>query len=142
MNKIRFLLVEDDPSAAIIAQAALEEGWAQRGIEAEVVCRANGFDALEYLQHVELLPDLIITDIKMPRLDGTKLIGLLKASTLFKAVPIIVLSTSDDEDDKRRAYMGGCAGYFVKSTDYDKFMTDLQVITDYWTLSRLPDASP
>lgn len=139
MKRIRFLLVEDDVSAALIARSALEEGWAARGVAAEVSVCCDGMDAIHHLEKVAILPDIILTDIKMPRLDGTRLIGVLKASTLFKSIPILVLSTSDEEDDKRRAFMGGCAGYFVKSSDYERFVTDLQVITEYWTLSRLPD---
>lgn len=140
INQINFLLVEDDASASIIATEALQEGWAMRGVEASVTCCANGEEAIHYLELTTELPDLIITDIRMPRMDGNRMIQLLKASPLLRGIPIVVLSTSDDEDDKRRAYMGGCSGYFVKAADYEKFMGDLQIITDYWTISKLPES--
>jgi len=140
MMKMNFLLVEDDASAAIIATEALQEGWATHGVEASVICCANGEEAIHYLEVVSELPDLIITDIKMPRMDGNRMIQVLKASPLLRGIPIIVLSTSNDEDDKRRAYMGGCAGYFLKETDYEKFLAELQLISDYWSISKLPDS--
>lgn len=138
MQTIRFLLVEDDPSAAITAQIALEEGWEKRGIKADVAVCPDGLAAIAHLEKAAELPNIIITDIKMPKLDGNRLIGILKGTSFYKHIPIIVLSTSDDPKDIERAFLGQCAGYILKSPDYDRFAADLELVQRYWELSRLP----
>jgi CheY-like chemotaxis protein len=138
VKKIRFLLVEDDVSSALIARLALEEGWEKQGVDAEVYVCSNGEEAVAYLSTVSPLPDLIITDIKMPRMDGTQLLGVLKAAERYRQIPVVMLSTSANPADVRKAFLGQCAGYIVKSIDLDAFYAAVEAIQRYWNISKLP----
>lgn len=138
MNRIRVLLVEDDVSAAIITQAALEEGWAKRGITAEIQVRPNGLKAINDLQATEVLPDLILTDIKMPILDGLRLLNLIKSDPHLRHIPVIMISTSDNPSDVAIAFQEQCAGYLLKSADFEQFSADLETLQRYWEASQLP----
>jgi CheY-like chemotaxis protein len=74
----------------------------------------------------------------MPRMNGTEFLKIAKADESLKKIPVIVLTTSNSEQDIAKSFELGAAGYMVKSVDYKKFMEIIKTIDLYWTLSKLP----
>ena len=108
----RILTVDDSPSMRMLLKASLTaQGF---NIEAAV----DGVDGLERME--ELKPDLLITDINMPNMDGFELIEAVRARSHFRGTPILVLSTEFGEDKKARAREAGATGWITKPFDADK----------------------
>lgn len=108
----KILMVDDSPSMRMLLKAALsEQGFAV--IEAE-----DGVDALERFE--DAAPDLVITDINMPRMDGFGLIEALRRGEIGGGLPILVLTTEASEEKKSRARNAGATGWIVKPFDRDK----------------------
>ena len=102
----RILTVDDSPSMRMLLRAALtEQGFTV--FEAE-----DGVDALEKLE--SLTPDLVITDINMPRMDGFGFIEEVRSDPEHRKIPILVLTTESDAEKKNRARMAGATGWIVK----------------------------
>jgi CheY-like chemotaxis protein len=113
----------------------------------EIVCCLNdGTEAIDYLdgkgkfadREKYPFPSLILTDLKMRILDGFAVLTHLKRHYLQAAIPVIVVSASDDLDDINRAYLCGASAYFVKSSDFTGLKKLLQLIYDYWTIAETP----
>jgi len=138
LSSIHFLLVEDDPSAAMIARMALEDGWGKRGITVTIETCSNGEEALQYLSRSTQIPDIIFTDLKMPKIDGKKFLTLLKNTSLLKFIPVIILTTSDDPEEIRQAFLAQCAGYILKTSNYAEFVASIEIVQRYWELSKRP----
>lgn len=123
------LLVEDDRIDIMTVQRAFRDLKIENHLEvlthAEVV--------LEYLQKATTLPALILLDINMPRMNGLELLALLKADGQLKNIPVFILTTSNQIEDKRRAYELKAADYVVKPLEYVLFLELMQTIRDYWS---------
>src|SRR4051812_6517783 len=108
----RILTVDDSPSMRMLLRAALtEQGFTV--FEAE-----DGVDALEKLEAAT--PDLVITDINMPRMDGFGLIEALRSGDIQAGLPILVLTTEASDEKKARARSAGATGWIVKPFDREK----------------------
>jgi len=108
----KILTVDDSPSMRMLLKSALlEQGF-------EVFEAEDGVDALEKLDGAE--PDLIITDINMPRMDGFGLITALRDGRVRSSLPILVLTTEASDEKKARARNAGATGWIVKPFDRDK----------------------
>jgi two-component system, chemotaxis family, chemotaxis protein CheY len=105
--KPKILVVEDNSAMRSLIAAALEEHLDVSVYEAE-----NGFAALKLLPENEFR--LIITDINMPDINGLELITFLRQHPVYKAVPIVIISTESSEEDRRRGLSIGANGYLVK----------------------------
>jgi two-component system, chemotaxis family, chemotaxis protein CheY len=105
--KRKVLVVEDNNAMRSLIAAALEEHLDVNVFEAE-----NGFAALKLLPENEFV--LIITDINMPDINGLELISFLRQHPVYKAVPIVIISTESTEEDRRRGLSIGANGYLVK----------------------------
>ncbi|MDO8605921.1 MAG: response regulator [Phaeospirillum sp.] len=135
------LLVEDDPGDAKLIKAAFAAGsfdcrlnHASDGIEAmkHLNAAADGLDGL-------LLPDLMLLDLNMPKMNGHEVLIVMKADTRLKEIPVVVLSTSEAERDISAAYNAGASGFVTKPMDVDTLFSSIRGIQDYWFgLSRLP----
>lgn len=136
---IRFLLVEDDTSAALIAQSALEDGWKKWGISGEVVVCRDGSEAIAYLNSTDKdkLPHVILSDLKMPRLGGLELLKILKLDSRFLRIPVVIVSTSTSLSDINAAWEQQCAGYVFKAASYEEFANSLDKLQQYWANQRL-----
>ncbi|MGI6486947.1 MAG: response regulator [Syntrophomonadaceae bacterium] len=130
------LLVEDDRVDALTVKRALKE----LKVTNELIIRENGEEALEYLRNPQnQMPAIILLDINMPRMNGIEFLQAAKSDDNIKKIPVIVLTTSNEETDKIQSFNLGVAGYMVKPVDYQKFVDVVRVIDLYWTLSELPD---
>lgn len=129
------LLVEDDSVDVMTVKRALKD----LRVTNELVPLGDGEAALDYLRsHSKLKPSVILLDLNMPRMNGTEFLKTIKADETLKTIPVVVLTTSNTEQDITTSFELGAAGYMVKSVDYDKFIETIRVIDSYWTLSKLP----
>jgi CheY-like chemotaxis protein len=131
------LIVEDDHDDFSIILKALEaEGLAEQAYRI-----VFGPDAIDYLDRKmghqkhegEPLPQLILTDLRLPGIDGCDLIRAIRSRPMYRHIPIVVVTGSDDEGAAARCYEIGVAGFFCKPFSHQDFIDDLRAILNYWT---------
>lgn len=142
-NPFEILLVEDEPADANLVRSALKEN--------RVLCNMHhvldGVEALAFLRREgeyqnAPLPDLILLDLNMPRMNGREFLAAVKADEELKVVPVVVLTTSDVERDVVMSYKLGAAGYITKPVDMEQFISAIRQLDNYWfVLARLPRKS-
>ena len=98
----------------------------------------DGEQALAYLQREPpydqaVAPDLVLLDINMPRKDGFELLGDIKADAPLRRLPVVMLTTNENQTDVDRAYETGAAGYITKPVLYDELEKVLERFAEYWT---------
>jgi len=138
---IEILLVEDNPGDVRLTQ----EGLAESRITNNLHTVADGVEALAYLKrqapYVDASrPDLIMMDLNLPRMDGRELLAKIKSDDDFRRIPVVVLTTSEAEDDVIKAYDLHANCYITKPVDLEKFITVVNSIENFWlTIVKLPD---
>lgn len=138
---IEILLVEDSPTDADLAIRALGQGklhnnvqHVEDGVEAMALLRQEG----EYANAPR--PDLILLDLNMPRMDGRDVLQSVRNDDSLKLIPIIVLTTSNEEQDVVGAYGLASNAYIVKPVDVDKFFDVVRQVAAFWfQVVRLPN---
>lgn len=129
------LLVEDDQVDAMTVRRALKELRITNRLEHV----ENGEEALAYLcDSGRDRPCLILLDINMPVMNGIEFLQVLKAAPELKRIPVVVLTTSDEQKDKVETFDLGVTGYMRKPVDYQQFVEIIRTIDAYWTLSESP----
>lgn len=132
---IRILHVDDDQVDCLVVKKVLKN----LNIE-EVMQASNGEDALFLLRGLletgETLPDLLLLDINMPRMNGLEFLKALRMEEQLRQLPVFVLTTSDDEDDRKSAFRLNVAGYFLKGLDMADQEKTFSVLKAYWELNR------
>lgn len=130
------LLVEDEAVDAMTVQRAFEE----LKITNHLVHKPNGEEALGYLRNKDnKRPCIILLDLGMPKMNGIELLKIIKADSSLRKIPVIVLTTSKEDQDKVESFKLSAAGYMVKDTEYKRFAEIIRTIDLYWTLSELPN---
>ncbi|MEM9859394.1 MAG: response regulator [Bacteroidota bacterium] len=131
MNK-PILLVEDNEDDVILTMRALKK----KNIMNEVVVASDGVEALELLFGTEekeaLVPSLILLDLKMPKMDGLDVLKAINENEQTKMLPVVVLTTSDEEDDMVKSYRLGANSYIRKPVDFDRFLEAVGQLGLYW----------
>jgi CheY-like chemotaxis protein len=131
---VRILLVEDDPADARL----LHEAFAELRVEGcELTNATNGAQALDMLfqrgKYKEfILPDIILLDIRLPILSGHEVLNAIRANPAFAVIPIIVLSTSQKEEDMKKAYALGAAAYIIKPRAYEDLVGMCRALIGFW----------
>jgi len=129
------LLLEDDQVDVLTVKRALREIKVLNDLHVE----PNGEDALKYLhEHPEDAPCIILLDLNMPRMNGTEFLRRIKQDPEYKKIPVIVLTTSREEQDRISSFNLGVAGYMIKPVDYLQFVEVIRTINLYWSISELP----
>ena len=129
------LLVEDDEVDQMTVQRALREIHVTNRLD--IV--GNGEEALAFLKDpVHDRPGIILLDLNMPRMNGVEFLKLVKADPDLREIPIVVLTSSREEQDRVESFKLSVAGYMVKPVDYRQFVEVVRTIDLYWTLSELP----
>lgn len=137
---IEVLLVEDNPGDAQLTRIALEDG--KMSINLNVV--EDGVEAMAFLQKKDKYanaphPDLILLDLNLPRKDGREVLAEMKADATLKRIPVVVLTTSQAEEDVLKAYNLCANCYITKPVDFDQFVKIVQSIESFWfTIVKLP----
>ncbi len=129
------LLVEDDQVDVMTIMRALKE----IRVANTVVNMENGEDALAYLRDPETKnPCLILLDLNMPIMNGIEFLERVKQDPELRRFPVIVLTTSEEQQDKINSFNFSVAGYMAKPVDYRKFVDMMRSIDLYWTISEMP----
>jgi CheY-like chemotaxis protein len=137
---IEVLLVEDNLGDVELTKLALEES--RLSIDLSVV--GDGAAALEFLRHQHKYvnaphPDLILLDLNLPKKSGHEVLAAIKADETLKRIPVVVLTTSQAEEDILKAYGLHASGYIVKPNGFDPFVKVIQSIEEFWfSTVRLP----
>ena len=137
---IEILLVEDNPGDVRLTREALREG--KVGNEPAVV--TDGEAALDYLfQRGPFTnaprPDLVLLDLNLPKKDGREVLAVIKGDPDLKRIPVVVLTTSKEEEDVHRAYNLAANCYVTKPVEFEEFMKVIRAIEDFWlTIVALP----
>ena len=129
------LLVEDDRIDAMTVMRALRDLGSSNPIHHVT----DGEKALIYLRDpANTRPMLILLDLNMPRMNGTEFLALIKADEVLRAIPVVVLTTSQEDRDRLCAFGLSAAGYMVKPVDYPQFVDVMRTVRDYWIRSETP----
>jgi len=129
------LLVEDDKIDVMTVQRAFKELKITNHLEVT----GNGEEALTYLSKIDNeLPCLILLDINMPKMNGIEFLRIIKKVDWLKVLPVVVLTSSKEEQDKLGSFSLGISGYMLKPADYKKFIDVVRLIDIYWTASEKP----
>ncbi len=137
----RILLVEDSADDVELTRRALRR--CGRPIDLHVA--VDGVEALEKLAAAprDDLPDLVLLDLKLPRLGGLEVLSRLRATAATSLLPVVVLSTSLEERDLREAYGRGANSYLRKPVNYDEFAIMVHHVVTYWlSMNEPPPGSP
>jgi CheY-like chemotaxis protein len=132
-NKLNILLIEDDA----IEIMKLHRTIASLKLNHNIIEANNGLEALEFLNKKEILPDIILLDLNMPKINGIEFLTILKADEAFKFIPTIVLSTSCNNKDIMECYRIGIAGYVIKPLKYEDYVHKIDQVLQYWSLNEL-----
>lgn len=134
-NSRPIMLIEDDNVDAIAVKRSLHE----LHVTNKLVQAADGDEALQYLKDdSKTKPCIILLDLNMPKMNGIEFLKVVKVDEALKTIPVIVLTTSEEEEDKVESFELNVAGYMLKAVDYKKFVETIRAINLYWTLSELP----
>ena len=135
-SKKPILVVEDDRVDAMTVKRSLKE----LNITNHVEIAGNGEEALAYLRNPQQeKPCIILLDLNMPRMSGIEFLRIIKHDNAFKWIPVVILTTSRDDQDKIESFNLGVAGYMSKPVDYWQCVEDVKTINLYWTLSEMPN---
>ena len=130
---IRILMVEDNPADVRLTVEALKDGKMENPLD--VV--KDGVEALAYLRQQgeyagKPLPDLILLDLNLPRMDGREVLAAIKADERLRLIPVVVLTTSKAEQDILRSYHLHANCFITKPVDFEKFAEVVKVIDSFW----------
>jgi len=131
------LLVEDNPADARLVLEAFKESSHNLSIQIQVA--QDGEEALEYLKKEKdfcyaTTPDLVLLDLNLPKKNGIEVLQEIKEDENLKKIPVIVLSTSNNQDDINKAYQNHANCYLSKPLDFNEFQDLIKVVQDFWLL--------
>jgi CheY-like chemotaxis protein len=137
---IEVLLVEDDPGDVLMTKEAFEDHKLRNTLH--VV--SNGVDAMLFLRKEGAFagsptPDLVLLDLNLPRMDGREVLAAIKADEALRRIPVVVLTTSEAEEDVLRSYNLHANAYVTKPVDFEQFVQVVRHVDDFFlTVVRLP----
>ena len=140
MQTVEILLVEDNPGDIRLIVEVLKEGK----IHNHLSVVEDGEEALAYLRREGsyqdvILPDIILLDLNLPKISGTEVLAEIKKDPLLKYIPVIILTTSEAEQDILRAYDLHANCYITKPVNLEQFLTVVRSIENFWlTIVKLP----
>jgi CheY-like chemotaxis protein len=134
------LLVEDNPLDVDLTLRA----FARRKLTNPILIARNGEEAIQWIEKWEQgseQPVVVLLDLKLPKISGLEVLEVLKKHPKYYAIPVVVLTTSSENDDVKKAYELGANSYIVKPVDFDKFVDVAATIEIYWTIINHPSPS-
>jgi CheY-like chemotaxis protein len=140
-NLKRILLVEDNVNDIEMTLAALEENH----LANEVIVVRDGEEALDYIYRrgsyklrAEGNPAVVLLDLKLPKVDGLEVLKKLKSDPEFKALPVVMLTSSREERDLVKSYSLGVNAYVIKPMDFHEFVNALKELGLFWAVINQP----
>ena len=132
-RSLNILLIEDDAIEVMKFNRVVNS----LGLNHKVIEANNGEVALEILKVKEIVPDIIILDLNMPKINGIEFLRILKNDDYLKYIPSIILTTSNNHSDVLECYKIGIAGYVLKPLKYEDYMDRIKKMLDYWSVNEL-----
>lgn len=127
------LLVDDDPLDVMTLKRALHD----LQVGNPLYVSSDGEAALTFLRNLSNAPPaLILLDLNMPRMSGLELLKVLKADARWRLIPVVILTSSQEVEDRLASFDLNAAGYIVKPLDYSRFVEILRTIYQYWRTSE------
>ncbi|MEU1397635.1 response regulator [Micromonospora zamorensis] len=139
-SPIEVLLVEDDPGDVLMTQEAFEE----HKLRNRLTVVSDGTEALAYLRRegqyaAAVLPDLILLDLNLPRRDGREVLEEIKKDENLRRIPVVVLTTSQADEDILRSYQLHANAYVTKPVDFERFISVVRQIDEFFvSVVKLP----
>lgn len=141
-NAVEILLVEDNPRDVELTLRALKK----RNLANKVHVVKDGAEALEFLfatgayahRSMDHAPKIILLDLKLPKVDGLEVLRKIKSDERTAIIPVVVLTSSQEERDVMESYRLGVNSYIVKPVDFDKFLNSVEELGLYWLLLNQP----
>ncbi|MBI4318709.1 MAG: response regulator [Chloroflexi bacterium] len=132
------LLVEDNKNDEVLTLRAIRKSY----IANDVVVARDGVEALDYLfgtgsyagRDTRLLPAVVLLDLRLPKIDGLEVLQRMRADVRTALIPVVILSTSDEQQDILRSYILGANGYVRKPIDFQQFAEAVKYMGLYWLL--------
>ena len=133
---LNILLVEDDEVDVMNVRRAFE----RNNVSNPLFVAGNGLEGLEILRGDEMPKErrLVLLDLNMPKMNGIEFLQALRADPELAATPVVVLTTSNDDQDKIDAYNLNVAGYLLKPVTFSNFCERMTTLNKYWTLVEMP----
>jgi two-component system, response regulator len=142
---VQILLVEDNRDDEELTLLTLEE----HHIVDDIKVVRDGVEALDYLfstgsyaDQNPSLPQMILLDVKLPKVNGIEVLARVKGDARTRKIPVVILTSSREEPDIQRSYELGANSYIVKPVDFDQFKDTIQRIGFYWQNLNVPPANP
>jgi len=140
------LLIEDNPDDEALTLRALEKN----NIKNDVVVVHDGAAALDYLfgtgsyagRDLTIMPQLTLLDLKLPKVDGLEVLRLLRANELTRLLPVVILTSSNEEQDRVNGYGLGANSYVRKPIDFGQFIDAVRQLGLYWLILNEPAPVP
>jgi CheY-like chemotaxis protein len=130
---LNILLIEDDEIEVMKFNRVLST----LKLSHKVVEANNGEEAIEILKVKEIVPDIIVLDLNMPKINGIEFLRILKADDYLKYIPAIILTTSSNHKDVLECYRIGIAGYVIKPLKYADYVDRITKLIEYWSSNEL-----
>lgn len=140
VTAIDILLVEDNPGDIRLTREALRDSK----IRNNLAVVEDGVEAMAYLRREgqyadSVRPDIILLDLNLPRMDGREVLREIKSDDTLKRIPVVILTTSESEDDILRSYDLHANCYIAKPVDFNRFITIVHTIENFWfSIVKLP----
>lgn len=139
---VLILLIEDNPDDEELTLLAFE----QSQMSSEVVVARDGVEALDYLfgtgkfadRNLDVMPALVLLDLQLPRINGLEVLQRLRTEERTKFLPVVILTTSNEQQDLINSYKLGCNSYIRKPVDFEQFQIAVQQLGMYWLLLNEP----
>ena len=143
-DAVDILLVEDNPNDLELALRALKK----HHLANNVIVARDGAEALDFIfgtgsyadRQIEKIPKVVLLDLKLPKVDGLEVLRRIKADERTKTIPVVVLTSSQEERDVVDSYRLGVNSYIVKPVDFDQFIDSVSKLGLYWLVCNKPPA--
>ncbi len=140
------LLVEDNADDELLTLRALKKN----NIRNEVVVARDGNEALDYLfgtgvhsgRDLSVMPQIILLDLKLPKVDGFEVLNRVRGSEITKFLPVVILTTSNEDQDRIRGYDLGANSFVRKPVEFEKFIEAVRQLGLYWLILNEPAPVP
>ncbi len=133
VRSLNILLIEDDTIEVMKFNRVLTT----LKMNHKIIEANNGEEALTILKEKEIIPDIIILDLNMPRINGIEFLKILKNDDYLKYIPSIILTTSNNHKDVMECYKIGIAGYVLKPLKYEDYVERIRKMLEYWSTNEL-----
>jgi two-component system response regulator len=137
-HEIEILLIEDNPDDAMLTIAALQK----KDLANKLIHLKDGVEALDFIygtgayegRRTDVIPKVILLDLKMPRLNGLEVLAKIKSDPQTAMIPVVVLTSSFEDSDVKRAYQLGANSFIVKPVEFDSFAQTVANVGVYWVV--------